>query len=104
MNKFNVSNTLYPYICEILKKERIEYKIFLCCDSKIQIVTSISGCKFHRIVQLAICEKKSADLYWHPPVIPNWVLKDPKLRKKAKEKAKSRGFSGNSFHIINFNN
>lgn len=59
-NRFKVSKFLRRYVKCILITGEIPHK-FTCEDGQWYCETNISGTKFHKIVQRAICEKKTKE-------------------------------------------
>lgn len=58
--RFKVSKELRKYIKPVLVRSEIPHKFF-CEDGQWYCETIISGERFHKIVQRARCEKKSAE-------------------------------------------
>ena len=58
--KFKVNKSLKEYVRNILDRENIRH-FFRAEGEQLYCITSISGEKFHKIIQRAYCEKKSEE-------------------------------------------
>ena len=101
MRTFNTSSELAPYLVIVLDYLGIPYMLNKKEDAY-KMDVDMSGTKFHKVVQLATCEKMYHEKPSHLPHIPRWAYKHPDLMKIIRERARQQGFTGNGFVVVNF--